>query len=129
MLAGTHGPGRTVSGNWSWVRIGDTSPTRAPIWNATKEAEWRKLVLGWAARGGWRFYFTWRSDHSPAGFPDLVLCKPPRLLIIELKRERRHPTPAQREWMADLRACGLQVEVWYPHDEERVRAILLEGAA
>jgi len=48
---------------------------------------------------GWRFswivYHTWRSDHSAAGFPDLVLVRRERLLFVELKREGKIPSPAQ----------------------------------
>ena len=37
---------------------------------------------------GWRRYHTYRSKHSPAGFPDEVLLRPPRLVFAELKSEK-----------------------------------------
>lgn len=60
-------------------------------------------------------YHTWRSIHSPAGFPDDVIVGD-RVLYRELKREREHPTAAQQEWLDRLAATGADVAVWRPSD-------------
>lgn len=129
-LEGTHGPVRLGGGRWGWgpLERAVTEP-RAVVWQHTTEQQWADAVVRWAKRNGWRVYFTRWSLRSPAGFPDLVLCRPPRLIFVELKRESGRTTPKQDEWLADLQACGFLAEVWRPHDETRVQKILLEGAA
>lgn len=78
--------------------------------------ELQPAVIAQAKRRGWSVHWTWRSDHSPDGWPDLVLCRPPRLLIVELKREDKQPTPAQAAWLERLQLCGVEVYVWRPSD-------------
>lgn len=78
---------------------------------------------------GWKFYFTWLAIHSPKGFPDLVLRKPPRLIFAELKRETGKLTSAQEEWQQDLKECGQEVYVWRPSDFEKIAEILHEDKA
>jgi hypothetical protein len=73
---------------------------------------------------GWRVYHPWLSVHSAAGFPDLVLCRPPRLIVAELKVGRNVPTPAQHEWLDALRACGAEMFVWYPEDMQAIGDVL-----
>jgi len=50
---------------------------------------------------GYENYFTWRSYHSPAGFPDLWLARERdvRLVIIEVKTEKDELSPAQQKWI------------------------------
>jgi len=61
------------------------------------------------------------------GFPDLVLCRPPRLIFVELKSETGKVSTDQQEWLKALRACGVEVHVWRPSDWERITAILSDG--
>jgi hypothetical protein len=44
---------------------------------------------------GWRRYHTFLSKHSPAGFPDEVLVRPPRLIFAELKSDHGRLKPEQ----------------------------------
>lgn len=102
------------------------------------EAELLDGVLGTPGRPGialayrWRGYHTHRSQHSPAGFPDVVLVHAParRLVFAELKRQanRYQPTPEQVGWLEDLRELMLtpaerdldlpsvEVYLWRPLD-------------
>jgi hypothetical protein len=55
------------------------------------------------------------------GFPDLVLTRRGRLLIVELKREKANPTAQQAEWLKELlnveHIAGdwvVHVDVWRP---------------
>ena len=81
------------------------------------ETEFRdKQIIPLAVLQGWTCYFTWRSDHSPRGWVDLVLIRPPRALFRELKRDTGRATPAQRECLARLQACGLDAAIWRPRD-------------
>ena len=66
---------------------------------------------------GWRYYHTFSSQHSVAGFPDYVLVRDERLIFGELKREGKDLTDAQGEWLADLFLCGdVECYIWRPSD-------------
>lgn len=81
----------------------------------------------------WRTYHTHRSQHSPAGFPDLCLVRRGRLVFAELKTELGKTSPDQDVWLASLAAVAaetwdtdpleavVRVYVWRPAD-------LLDGA-
>jgi hypothetical protein len=70
-------------------------------------------------------YFTWSSVHSPPGFPDLVLVKPPRVLFVELKTERGHLTEHQEWWLGHLVGCDqTETYCWRPHDEAQITEVL-----
>jgi hypothetical protein len=45
------------------------------------------------------------------GAPDLILARGGAVLLVELKRHGKHPTPAQRGW---LDAIGMIGRVWTP---------------
>ncbi|GIV20237.1 MAG: hypothetical protein KatS3mg023_1988 [Armatimonadota bacterium] len=80
-----------------------------------REKEFLQAVRELAELQGWLCYHTWNSLHSPAGFPDLVLVRPPRVLFVELKTGRRKPTPAQQRWLTQLGACPqVEVYLWTP---------------
>jgi hypothetical protein len=87
------------------------------------ERDFQRAVVELARLMGWRVHHTrpaltqrgrWLTPiQGDAGFPDLVLCRPPRLVLAELKRwaHARHPssragwtpcTPAQ----ASSAICG-----------------------
>lgn len=89
------------------------------------ERDFRQQVVQLAQLRGWYVYWTWTSIHSPAGFPDLVLCRPPRLVIAELKTATGKATLAQQEWLAALGACtGVEAHLWRPDDWALVDATL-----
>jgi len=88
------------------------------------EKEFRQQVIDLAKILGYKTHFTWTSIHSPKGFPDLVLRKPPHLIFAELKRESGKLTPSQEEWQEDLKACNQEVYVWRPSDFEKIAEIL-----
>lgn len=73
---------------------------------------------------GWRVYRTWNSQHSPAGFPDLVLVRRPRVVFAELKRQDKGPTTDQTAWLEDLRASGQEAYLWRPSDWSTIEKVL-----
>ena len=89
------------------------------------EKEFLQTVRELAQLYGWLCYHTWNSQHSPAGFPDLVLVRPPRVVFAELKVGRNRPTPAQQQWLNMLGACP-QVEayLWTPNDWPQIEQVL-----
>ncbi len=78
---------------------------------------------------GYLYYHTWRSFHSPSGFPDCVLVRlepEPRLIFIELKSEKGLPTIDQRFWLRILQQLPKPVEcyLWKPSDWDEITEIL-----
>ncbi|HXT99501.1 MAG TPA: VRR-NUC domain-containing protein [Polyangia bacterium] len=66
-----------------------------------------------------------RIPRNTPGLPDLILLRRPRLVIAELKREGEKPTSAQQRWLDEFAACGIETFVWFPHDFETIKAVLL----
>ena len=76
---------------------------------------------------GWRYYHTWRSIHSPAGFPDVVMVKPPRVIFAELKSEHGKLSQEQEEWLFDIANCKVdtvEAYLWRPSDLESIVDII-----
>ena len=98
------------------------------------EKEFQRSVIEYARMMGWRIHHTrpaltqsgrWITPvQGDVGFPDLVLCRPPRLIFAELKSERGKPSTDQMEWLDALRACGVEVYLWRPSDWETVVDVL-----
>jgi len=88
------------------------------------EKDWQKQVLKLAAWRGWIAYHTYDSRRSTAGFPDLVLARPPRVIFAELKTETGIVDPAQRAWLDVLGRCSVECYCWRPSDWDVLDAIL-----
>jgi hypothetical protein len=101
-------------------------PGRLALLATVTEKQWSGTVRGWAERLGWEVLSApWSSIHSPAGLPDLILCRPPRLIFAELKTERGFLTKRQSHCIALLQRCPqAEVYVWRPHDEPFVLEVL-----
>jgi VRR-NUC domain len=95
------------------------------------EADWSRRVLDCAR------LFKWRTAHfRPAqtakgwrtpvqgdgrGWPDLVLLRPPRLILAELKSDTGRVSPEQSDWIAQLAEVpGIEVAIWRPSDWQSV---------
>ncbi len=75
---------------------------------------------------GWAHYHAWLSIHSPRGWPDYALCRPPRLVLAELKRERGKVSPSQEIWLGLLRKCpGVECYLWRPSDRDEIERVLM----
>ena len=95
------------------------------------EREFQRAVVELARMMGWRVHHTrpaltrageWRTPiQGDAGFPDLVLCRPPRLILAELKRVGGKLTAEQQAWLEALQACaGVECYLWTPADWETI---------
>lgn len=96
---------------------------------ALTEKQFESQVKDLAKIFRWKYYHTWRSIHSPAGFPDCVIIRIepiPRLIFAELKSEKGQPTPEQYEWLCLLQNIDVVVEayLWRPSDIEDIAEIL-----
>ena len=87
------------------------------------EAQLSAAIVELAELLGWRVFTVRRSDRAivasrtGAGFPDLVIVRPPRVLVFELKREGAYPTATQRGWLEALAECpGVESGAWRPRD-------------
>jgi len=69
------------------------------------EKAFMATILQAAELYGWWTYHTHDSRRSTAGFPDLVLIKPPHVLFLEVKRENGRLTVAQADVLAMLWGC------------------------
>ena len=62
-----------------------------------------------------------------AGFPDLVLVRPPEILFVELKGPKGRLSEAQRVWLIKLGECqseSMTVHVWKPADWDSIVEVL-----
>ena len=92
---------------------------------AMKEKAFMKQVVELAKRLHWETYHPWLSVYSAAGWPDLALVKPPRLILAELKSAKGKVSAAQQKWLDLLRQCpGVEVYVWRPDDLDQIAEVL-----
>lgn len=85
-----------------------------------------RAVVRYAASQGWYVYHPhdvplprggWGTPYlGTRGFVDLLLCRPPRLVFVELKSERGRVSANQRAWLEQAAACGAETYVWRPRD-------------
>lgn len=89
------------------------------------EKEFQQWVVTTARSCGWLVFFTWNSRHSPYGEPDLRMCRPPRYIVAELKREGSSLTPMQFGAQELLRQCpGIETYLWWPHNMNEIEKVL-----
>jgi hypothetical protein len=76
------------------------------------EKQFTGQVVQLARMLGWRVYHPWLSIHSAAGFPDLTMVRPPRLVFAELKGGKNTLSPHQERWRDALLAAGCEWYLW-----------------
>ncbi len=113
----------------SFPRVPPASNMRSTTAPKESESAFQQAVLDLAALTGWRAYHTHNSRHSAAGFPDLVLVRPPRLIFAELKTEKGRASVHQAVWLDDLGAVAedcepIEVHLWRPSNWPDITTIL-----
>jgi hypothetical protein len=84
----------------------------------TPEAAWLATVRAAARHLGWMDYHVRDARGSAHGFPDLLLVRPPRCIVAELKSETGRLTKPQVAWLALFAACPhFETFVWRPDDD------------
>jgi hypothetical protein len=91
------------------------------------EKEFLAQVVALARLTGWLAYHTHDSQHSAAGFPDLVLVKGRSVLFIELKVGTNPLTPEQARWLEALATAGQNARVWRVEDWPEIEDALVRG--
>jgi len=84
------------------------------------ERDFQQLIVDLATTFGWEHYHTLHAPGSDAGWPDLVLARPPQLLFVELKARRGVLSWEQRAWGDTLAACRCDWRCWKPEDWQEV---------
>jgi hypothetical protein len=95
----------------------------------TALAETEEGFMGWivdlARLWKWEAYHTHDSRRSAAGFPDLVLIRPPRIIFAEVKTATGRLTRHQRRWLELLTECpAVEVYLWRPAARPDIEQIL-----
>jgi hypothetical protein len=109
----------------------------------TPEKDFQDTVLQWARMLNWKCFYLpdWMyriamasmkrarrgdRDWPDPGFPDLILLKPGRLIVAELKSPKGRVSPDQKEWHTLLASVGITVHVWKPDDIDEIIVLLSE---
>lgn len=99
------------------------------------EADYQGRILDYALVTGWRAHHCrplqtragkWQTPITGhAGFPDLILARGPRLVVLEVKRDGEQPTPEQRAWLsAFMLVPGAQVHIATPSTWDFIERLL-----
>jgi VRR-NUC domain len=120
---GGPGPGAAAVGKFTAAAPGAAA---AVLLAAEGEAGWLEYVRGYARAHRWRTYHPLRSAGSEKGWPDLALCRAPRLILAELKTQNGRLRREQREWLDELERCDrLEVyRTWRPADRPQIHEVL-----
>jgi len=99
--------------------------TPPPAQDCDEVTEFMPRVISLAEAGGWEVWHCRNAKFSKAGFLDLELCRPPRLLKIELKSENGVLTSEQKKWLNLYRRCpGIEAFVFWPKDWQAIEVLL-----
>ncbi len=110
----------------------DCTPARCRC--PATHVEWQQQVVDLAHILGWQHLHVrrtigrqkqWVTSTNRKGWPDLFLWHPVHgFAAIELKCGADKATPEQLQVLTELLAAGAAIAVAYPHDLERVQALL-----
>lgn len=78
-----------------------------PLHAAMTEAELQQAAVETAETCGWLWHHETDSRRTRPGFPDVVFCKAPRVLLVEFKTQAAKPTPEQQRWLDELERCDI----------------------
>ncbi len=105
----------------------------------TSEAEFQKQVIALARELGWRVaHFRGVRTLTPdgrmiwmtpvqgdgAGFPDTLLLRGPRIMVIELKIEGGVLDDAQSCWLAAFAQAGVEWHIFFPWQMDEIETCL-----
>jgi len=91
------------------------------------EAQLQTSLIHAAKQLGYRVYHAWLSQRSTPGFPDLTIVGHGTIFCWELKGPRGRVSDAQRAWIDDLVAAGIDARVIFPEDYDDALAALAAG--
>ena len=80
----------------------------------TAHDEFQATIEQLAAWHGWAAWHDYDPRKNKAGWPDLFLCRPPRIMVVECKVGRDVTSAEQREWLQRFADCGIEAVVFRP---------------
>ncbi len=99
------------------------------LYQSVSERDFQSTIIQAAELLGYLVYHTFDSRRCQRGFVDLVMTKPGRCIMAELKTEKGRLRPEQKTWIATLSTCpGVEVYIWKPHQIDEVIQLLREKA-
>ena len=106
--------------------LGETAePAVPPPADDCSEADFQARVIALARKLGWFAFHPHDSRRSEAGWPDLALCRPPRLILAELKSADGKLSGPQKKWFGLLSRCdGVEAYCWWPRDWPAIQELL-----
>lgn len=102
------------------------------------EAEFQAAVVELATITGWRHLHVrrtigrgrkWTTSTNLAGWPDLLLWRPGRVVAAELKSDAGKVTDEQADVLCSLAEAGIECHIWRPSDFDAIAATLGRQAA
>jgi hypothetical protein len=111
------------------IRPADLAPrptdAMPEAFSETTEKQFMAVVMALARENGWEVYHTFDSRRSTAGLPDLLLIKPGRLIVAELKVGKRRVTREQEKWLQLFATVpGVRTYRWRPSDRVEIIEVL-----
>jgi len=88
------------------------------------EKKFMAMVIEFAKVHRWLVYHTHDSRRSMAGFPDLLLIRPPVVIVAELKIGTKKPTAAQNLWLNLFEEADVPAYVWRETDWAEIESVL-----
>lgn len=106
--------------------------------NLISEMDFAATVDEMAMAFGWKIYGVLEqmvyARRLSKGFPDRVMVRRGRLLLIEYKSQTGRVSPDQETWLDELRKCrapegyrvggGVEVYLWRPSDLDTIEELL-----
>lgn len=111
-------PRHIPAGTW------DVLDERERMFALTPEATFERQVEQVARQYGWTVYHVVDSRYTPHGWPDIHCLRGRRQLVAELKRVGGALSEAQRQYLAEFAAAGVEVAAWTPLDWDDIHATL-----
>jgi hypothetical protein len=87
-------------------------------------------IIDYGLLRGWRIHhdrpaMTFKGYRTAVqghkGFPDILLVKPPRILVIECKSTSEKVSPEQYDWISDFKDCGITTMIARPCDWDNIQ--------
>lgn len=99
---------------------------RNALLRSISEADFQAVVVRKAELWGWWVWHDFSTQgRNQRGLPDLILVRPPRVLFVELKKQKGRVTPEQQGVLDMLARCpGVEVALWRPSDDAEIDAVL-----
>ena len=101
------------------------------------EAAFQAKVIQFARDAGWLVNHTyrgrtakgaWRTNTTAPGFPDLLMLRNGRMVVLELKMPGNHASDEQNRWVGLFQTVpGVEAFVVYPADWPEIVELLTEG--